>query len=74
MKETNKEEESLETITVMQDIRYADMYVLAEFSVTKLSEIVKPWSKSKSKPLSQQAPKSNKSPPKKEKERIWTLG
>ena len=52
MKETNKEEESLETITVMQDIRYADMYVLAEFSVTKLSEIVKPWSKSKSKPLS----------------------
>ena len=68
MKETNKEEESLETITVMQDIRYADMYVLAEFSVTKLSEIVKPWSKSKSKPLSQQAPKSNK------KRRIWTLG
>ena len=64
MKETNKEEESLETITVMQDIRYADMYVLAEFSVTKLSEIVKPWSKSKSKPLSQQAPKLNKSPPK----------
>ena len=72
MKETNKEEESLETITVMQDIRYADMYVLAEFSVTKLSEIVKPWSKSK--PLSQQAPKSNKSPPKKQKRRIWTLG
>ena len=62
MKETNKEEESLETITVMQDIRYADMYVLAEFSVTKLSEIVKPWSKSK--PLSQQAPMSSKSPPK----------
>ena len=62
MKETNKEEESLETITVMQDIRYADMYVLAEFSVTKLSEIVKPWSKSK--PLSNQAPKSNKSPSK----------
>ena len=36
--------------------------------------IVKPWSKSESKPLSQQAPKSNKSPPKKEKRRIWTLG
>ena len=35
---------------------------------------VKPWSKSESKPLSQQAPKSNKSPPKKEKRRIWTLG
>ena len=33
-----------------------------------------PWSKSKSKPLSKQAPKSNKSPPKKEKRRIWTLG
>ena len=28
---------------------------------------VKPWSKSESKPLSQQAPKLNKSPPKKEK-------
>ena len=35
---------------------------------------VKPWSKSVSKPLSQQTPKSNKSPPKKEKRRIWTLG
>ena len=34
--------------------------------------IVKPWSKSK--PLSQQTPKLNKSPPKKEKRRIWTLG
>ena len=30
--------------------------------------VVKPWSKSKSKSLSQQAPKLNKSPPKKEKE------
>ena len=29
--------------------------------------IVKPWSKSKSKPLSQQTPKLNKSPPKKRK-------
>ena len=37
-------------------------------------QIVKPWSKSESKPLSQQAHKSNKSPPKKEKRRIWTLG
>ena len=64
MKETNIQEESLETITVRQDIRYADMYVLAEFSVTKISEIVKPWSKSKSKPLSQQAPMLSKSPPK----------
>ena len=36
--------------------------------------IVKPWSKSESKPLSQQAPKSNKSPPKKKKRRIWTKG
>ena len=36
--------------------------------------IVKPWSKSESKPLSQQAPKLNKSPPKKEKRKIWTLG
>ena len=36
--------------------------------------IVKPWSKSESKPLSKQAPKLNKSPPKKEKRRIWTLG
>ena len=34
--------------------------------------IVKPGSKSK--PLSQQAPKSNKSPPKEEKSSIWTLG
>ena len=34
--------------------------------------IVKPLSKSKSGPLSQQAPKLNKSPPKKEKGRIWT--
>ncbi len=36
--------------------------------------IVKPWSKSESKPLSQQTPKLNKSPPKNEKRRIWTLG
>ena len=38
--------------------------------------IVKPWSKSKSKskPLSQQTPKLNKGPPKKEKRSIWTLG
>ena len=34
--------------------------------------IVKPWSKSK--PLSQQTPKLNKSPPKKEERRIWTKG
>ena len=74
MKETNIQEESLENIAVRQDIRYADMYVLAEFSVTKISEIVKPWSKSKSKPLSQQAPKSNKSPQNKKKRRIWTFG
>ena len=33
-----------------------------------LLKIVKPWSKSESKPLSKQAPKSNKSPPKKKKE------
>ena len=33
-----------------------------------MSIFVKPWSKSKSGPLSQQAPKLNKSPPKKEKE------
>ena len=31
--------------------------------------IVKPWSKSESKPLSQQAPKLNKSPPKKGKKK-----
>ena len=36
--------------------------------------IVKPWSKSKSKALSQHTPRSNKSSPKKEKRRIWTLG
>ena len=36
--------------------------------------IVKPWSKSESKPLSKQAPKLNKSPQKKEKRRIWTEG
>ena len=36
--------------------------------------IVKPWCKSESKPLSKEAPKLNKSPPKKEKRRIWTLG
>ena len=36
--------------------------------------IVKPWSKSESKPLSQHTPKSNKSHPKKGKKRIWTLG
>ena len=41
-------------------------------SVTCLFLIVKPWSKSG--PLSQQAPKLNKSPPKKEKRRIWTKG
>ena len=40
----------------------------------KFSLIVKPWSKSESKSLSQQAPKLIKSPPKKEKRRIWTLG
>ena len=36
--------------------------------------IVKPWSKSESKPLSQQAPKLNKRPPKKQKKRILTKG
>ena len=36
--------------------------------------IVKPWSKSKSGPLSQQDPKLNKSPLKKEKRRILTKG
>ena len=36
--------------------------------------IVKPWSKSESKPLSQQAPKSNISPPKKEKKEDLDLG
>ena len=34
---------------------------------------VKPWSKTETKPPSQQTPKSNKSPPKKEKRMIWTL-
>ena len=37
------------------------------------SKIVKPWSKSMSKPLSQQTPKSNKSPPKKEKKKDLDL-
>ena len=37
-------------------------------------EIVKPWSKSKSNPLSQQSPKLNESPQKKKKRRIWTKG
>ena len=36
---TNIQEERLETFTVRQDIRNADMYVLAECSVTKISEI-----------------------------------
>ena len=36
--------------------------------------IVKPWSKSKSGPRSQQAPKSNKSPPKKEEKKDLDLG
>ena len=35
-------------------------------------KIVKPWYKSK--PMSKQNPKLNKSPPKKEKRRIWTKG
>ena len=35
---------------------------------------VKLWSKSESKPLSQQTPKSNKSPKKRKKRRIWTFG
>ena len=53
------------------------IYILAvvdNFGSKMSWEIVKPWSKSESKPLSKQAPKSNKSPPKKEKRRIWTLG
>ena len=36
--------------------------------------IVKPWSKSESKPLSQQAPKSNKTPPKIRKKKDLDLG
>ena len=36
--------------------------------------IVKPWSKSKSGPLPQQAPKLNKSTQNKEKRRMWTKG
>ena len=36
--------------------------------------IVKPWSKSESKPLSQQTPKWNKSPPKKGKKKDLDLG
>ena len=39
----------------------------------QLSLIVKLWSKSKSKPLSQQTPKSNKSPPKKRKKKDLDL-
>ena len=40
----------------------------------RLYNIVKPWSKSESKPLSKQAPKSNKSPPKKGKKKDLDLG
>ena len=36
--------------------------------------IVKPWSKSESKPLSQQTPKWNKSPPKKGKKKDLDQG
>ena len=46
-------------------------YLTSKVNVVSMEfykNIVKPWFKSESKPLSQQTPKSNKSPPKEEKE------